>query len=80
LVTERIAELNARSAKSFEANLRAAIASGEARPDIDARSQAILILAGLRGVVGLWLLAPDAIDLRVLRDEFVASLKRSLVP
>jgi AcrR family transcriptional regulator len=80
LVTERIAELNARSAKSFEANLGAAIASGEARADIDAGSQAILILAGLRGVVSFRLLAPDAIDLRVLRDEFVASLKRSLVP
>ena len=80
LVTDRLAELNARSARGFEVNLRAAIAAGEARPDIDPKSQAILILAALRGAVGQWLLAPDAIDLAALRDEFVASLRRSLAP
>lgn len=80
LVTDRLAELNARSARAFEANLRAAIAAGEIRPDIDPRSQSILILASLRGAVGQWLLAPNAIDLTALRDEFVASLRRSLIP
>jgi AcrR family transcriptional regulator len=78
LVTDRIAELNARSAKAFEDNLRAAITAGEARADVDVRSQAILILSTLRGAVGQWLLAPRAIDMNLLRDEFVASLKRSL--
>ncbi|MDB5482877.1 MAG: transcriptional regulator TetR family [Caulobacteraceae bacterium] len=80
LVTDRLAELNARSAKTFETNLRAAIADGEVRADIDAESQAILILAALRGAVGQWLLAPKTIDLSALRDEFVASLSRSLAP
>ena len=80
LVTERIAELNARSAKSFEVNLRAGMDAGEIRPDIDEKSQAILILAALRGAIGQWLLAPDAIDLAALRDEFIASLRRSLAP
>jgi AcrR family transcriptional regulator len=80
LVSERLAQLNARSAQAIETNLRAAMAAGEVRKDIDATSQAILILSSLRGAVGLWLLAPEAIDLRAVRDEFVASLRRSLVP
>jgi AcrR family transcriptional regulator len=80
LVTERLAQLNARSLKGIELSLRAAIAAGEARADINVKTQAVLILAGLRGAVGLWLLAPDAIDLRAVRDEFVASLRRSLAP
>lgn len=78
LVTERLAQLNARSAKSFEVNLRAAIAAGEVRRDIDVKAQAMLILAGLRGAVGLWLMAPAAIDLDAVRDEFIAALRRSL--
>jgi AcrR family transcriptional regulator len=80
LVSDRLAELNARSAKAFEINLRAAVAAGEIRDEIDARSQGILILSTLRGAVGQWLLAPGAIDLAALRAEFVASLQRSLVP
>jgi AcrR family transcriptional regulator len=80
LVTERLARLNARGAKAIEMNLRAAIAAGDVENDVDATSQAILILAGLRGAVGLWLLAPDVVDLRAVRDEFIASLRRSLVP
>jgi AcrR family transcriptional regulator len=80
LVTERLAQLNARSAKAIEMNLRAGIAAGDVRKDVDAKSQALLILASLRGAVGLWLLAPDTVDLRAVRHEFIASLRRSLVP
>jgi hypothetical protein len=80
LVTERMAQLNARSAKAIQTNLRAAIAAGDVRSDIDAKSQALLILAGLRGAVGLWLLAPEAVDLGAVRNAFVGSLRRSLVP
>jgi AcrR family transcriptional regulator len=78
LVSEPIAALNARSVDGFEANLRASIAMGEVRSTIDARAQATLILAALRGLVGLWLLAPQAVAMAAARDEFVASLKRSL--
>ena len=80
LISERIATLNARSVKGFEVNLRAAVAAGEIRADVDPKAQAILILAGLRGAVGLSLLAPGAIDLVAVRDELVASLTRSLKP
>jgi len=80
LIREQLGELNARSAKAFETSLRAAIEAGEARADIDARSMGVLILAGLRGAVGQWLLAPDDIDLDAVRDTFVATLARSLAP
>lgn len=78
LISAHIGALNARCVKGFECNLRAAAAGGEIRPDVDPRAQAVLILAALRGAVSQWLLAPDAIDLAAVRDEFVASLKRSL--
>lgn len=80
LISDQLAELNAFSAKAFELNLRAAVAAGEVRADIDARAQGVLVLAGLRGAVGLWLLAPAEIDLPAVRDSFVASLERSLIP
>ena len=80
LIRVQIAELNARSAKGAEANLRAAIKAGEARADLDARSMGVLILGGLRGAVGQWLLAPDEIDLAAVRDAFVGALTRSLTP
>ena len=80
LISGQIAELNARSAKGAEANLRAAIKAGEARFEIDAKAMGVLVLAGLRGAVGQWLLAPDTIDLATLRDAFVGALRRSLEP
>jgi AcrR family transcriptional regulator len=80
LVADRLAELNARSAGAFEADLMAGVAAGEVRADIDVKAQAILILATLRGAVGQWLLAPDAIDLDAVSATFVTSLRRSLAP
>jgi len=80
LISGQIAELNARSAKGAEANLRAAIKAGEARFEIDAKAMGVLVLAGLRGAVGQWLLAPDDIDLEAVRDAFVQALTRSLAP
>lgn len=78
LIRDRIATLNARSAKGFEVELRAAIAAGQVRPDIDPAVQGLLVLSTLRGAVGQWLLAPDAIDLDAVRDAFLANLERSL--
>jgi AcrR family transcriptional regulator len=78
LIRDQIAALNARSAKTLEMSLRAAIAAGEVRPEIDAASQGFLVLSALRGAVGQWLISPDTIDLAAVRDEFVSSLERSL--
>jgi AcrR family transcriptional regulator len=80
LISGRLAELNARSVSAFEVQIRAAIASGDVRADVDAKAQAVLLLATLRGALSLWLLAPAEIDLAAARDEFVASLQRSLTP
>jgi hypothetical protein len=78
LVVAQLGELNARSIASFEANITAAIDAGEARADLDARAEAVLILAALRGAVSLWLLSPKRVDLARVRDELAASLQRSL--
>jgi AcrR family transcriptional regulator len=78
LIRDQIAALNARSAKAFEVNLRAGVAAGEVRPEVDPAAQGFLVLSALRGAVGQWLLAPDAIDLASVRDEFIAALQRSL--
>ena len=78
LIRDQIAALNARSARGFEVNLRAAMTAGEVRRDIDAAAEGFLVLSALRGAVGQWLLAPGAIDLTAVRDEFVAALERNL--
>jgi AcrR family transcriptional regulator len=78
LIRDQLAELNARSVGAFELNLAAGVRAGEIRADVDAKAQALLILAALRGAVGLWLLAPEKVDLARARDELAASLKRSL--
>jgi AcrR family transcriptional regulator len=80
LISGQIAALNARSAKTFEVNIRAAVKAGDARADVDAKAMGILVLAGLRGAVGQWLLAPGEIDLDAVRDAFVRSLTLSLAP
>ena len=80
LVVERLAELNARSARGFAANLAAGVAVGDVRADIDVPAEAFLILSTLRGAVGQWLMSPEAIDLTAVSAAFIASLRRSLTP
>ncbi|HEX4183831.1 MAG TPA: TetR/AcrR family transcriptional regulator [Caulobacteraceae bacterium] len=73
-----VAELNRLGVGELERQLRYGIEQGRIRADIDAPGEAILILAGLRGAVTLWLIDPDKIRLGALRDAYVASLRRSL--
>lgn len=79
-LAKTIAELNDRSAAGIADNIRAASAAGQIRKGANARATARLILAGLRGAVAQWLMDPAGIDLRALRNEFLAGLKRSLLP
>lgn len=79
-LSAKIGALNAASAKAFAVNLKAGIAAGDVRKSINARAQAMLILSGLRGAVAQWLTDPETVDLRALKSEFVASLKRNLAP
>jgi AcrR family transcriptional regulator len=73
-----IAELNRSSAEDIEQNIRIGISRGEIRPDVDARAQGTLILAGLRGVVTQWFVDPERVDLDAVRDEFISSLRQGL--
>jgi AcrR family transcriptional regulator len=77
---KKIVDLNAHSIGPLENNIRAGIAQGTVRKSVNAHAQATLILSGLRGAVVQWLIDPDSIDLKALRNEFVASLKRNLAP
>lgn len=78
LIRGPIAELNASSAAAFGSQIRAAVAAGEVRADVDAAAQGLMILTQLRGAVGVWLMSPDTVDLARLRDDVVASVTRNL--
>lgn len=65
------------SIRGIEKPIRDGIAAGEIRADVDPYAQAVLILAGLRGVLAQKLVDPG-IDLQRIRKEFVDSLARSL--
>lgn len=80
LVGPPLAELTARSVKEIEGNLVAGIKARNIRTGINARAQAIAILALLRGSVSQWLLSPRTVDIESLRDEAVTMLTRSLKP
>jgi AcrR family transcriptional regulator len=69
-----VAKLNKESATALEADIRAGIANGEIRADVDPRTQSILILAALRGVLAQWVVDMKRINLPSVSDEFVASL------
>lgn len=75
---ETIADLNARSATAIEDSIRAGMAAGEIRSDVNAHVTAILILSAIRGAVAQWLTDERGIDLNMLRDEFLDGLKRRL--
>ena len=79
-LAETIANLNRDSAKAIESDIRAGIASGEIRCGIDAATHSVLILASARGVIAQWLVDPDPIDLKALRNAFIASVRGNLIP
>lgn len=80
MVRKAIAELNARSVSAIAEDIRAGIAAGEIRKGLNVKAEAALILGGLRGAAAQWLNDPDGVDLKALRNAFVAGLKRSLAP
>jgi AcrR family transcriptional regulator len=77
---KHIAELNAHSVSYIAENIKAGIAAGDIRKAINIQATATLILSSLRGAVTQWLTAPESVDLRTLRNEYIGSLKRSLAP
>ena len=71
-------KFNRRSAEWLERQLRAGMAAGDIRPDIDPASQANLLLASLRGARAQWLQAPGDVDMASVAVELVSHLKRSV--
>lgn len=75
-----VSEVNRSSVDALTRDIRTGQKNGEIASDIDAKSQAILILGQLRGVLAQWLIDPENINIERVRREFLASLKRSLAP
>ena len=63
-----------------ENRIRAGIAKGTVRPDVDVAGQATLFLAVLRGIALQWLVDPDAVDLEATYRALDAWLERGLSP
>lgn len=79
-LAQTIARLNRESVEEIEGAIRAGIANGEIRRNIDPRAWSILILSSVRGIVAQWLVDPDHVDLLPLRANLIATLKRNFAP
>jgi AcrR family transcriptional regulator len=73
-----VAEVNRSSVDALTRNIRAGQKAGEIAAGIDAKSQAVLILGQLRGVLAQWLIDAESINIDRVRRQFLASLERSL--
>ncbi len=73
-----IAKINRLGASELERQLAYGMEQGRIRPDIDVASEAVLILAGLRGAIAQWLADPSGLSIEALRDAFIINLRRSL--
>lgn len=62
------------------AQLAAAVAAGEMRPDLDPRMEAVLYHAYLRGLMIRWLNHQADFDLEAAGEAMIAGLKRSWAP
>ncbi|MCZ8313791.1 TetR/AcrR family transcriptional regulator [Phreatobacter sp.] len=77
-LAEAVATFNRDSATEFGRLIASAIEAGEIRPDIDARTQALILSAALRGIMAQWVLDPAGVDLAGIRAEFLGLVTRSL--
>lgn len=78
LVAQPMSEVTVRSVRRLRVMIERGIERGEIRDDVDAASQAVLILGTLRSTVALWWTDQERVDLPTLRDAYVSSLERSL--
>jgi AcrR family transcriptional regulator len=54
-------------------------AKGEIRKDIDPKQYSFMIAGGARGIIGQWILNPDAFDIKQVGKDYIDSLRRALV-
>ncbi len=74
----RFAEVHRQQRAGVTRWIRAGIAAGRVRADVDAEAQAGLFLAVFRGAMYQWLLDPERIDLDRLLDEQKRNVRRVL--
>lgn len=79
VLAEAVAAFNRESATDFGRLIRSSIDAGDIRPDIDARTQALILSAALRGIMAQWVLDPVGVDLALIRTEFIAMVRRALL-
>ena len=77
-VAAAIEALNRDSVAVAEANIRAGIEAGEIRRGLDVHTEAVLILAAVRGAIAQWLIDPGTVDLAAARTVCLASLRQRL--
>jgi AcrR family transcriptional regulator len=75
-----MAQLDRQMRAGTENSIRAGIAQGTVRADVDVAGQATLFLAVLRGIALQWLVDPDAVDLEAAYRALDAWLERGLAP
>jgi AcrR family transcriptional regulator len=78
-LAQAVADFNRDTATDLGRLIQTGIEAGDIRPDLDPRTQALILMASLRGIMAQWVLDPDGIDLAQVRAEFMALAQRSLV-
>jgi AcrR family transcriptional regulator len=71
--------IHQRQQNDVAAWVRAGIAEGRIRPDVDAKSVAAQYIAYISGMTYLWVIDPDAVDYRRANDDMKKHLQRSLL-
>ncbi|TWT08781.1 TetR/AcrR family transcriptional regulator [Reyranella sp. CPCC 100927] len=77
-LSDAMSDVTRRSVRRLAAMLRHGIERGDIRRNIDPHAQAVMILGTLRTMIAQWTIDPDRIDLKAMRDRYVASLQQSL--
>lgn len=75
-----VERLNVETMDDAVRQLKAAIAAGEMRADLDPRLEAVVYLASLRGLMTRWLIHQGEFDLAAAGEAMIAGLRRNWAP
>ena len=78
LLKPALEKINQRSAKGLANHIRHGIEDGSIRPEVDADSQAIILLATLRGIMGQRLVSDNQINIPVVREQLLKNIEQAL--
>ena len=74
VLAERAKQQQARSVSALSQLLRAGMAAGEFRTDMEAETQARILMATLHGLMVQWHRQPGSIDWHAVAEEFIRGL------